>query len=636
MSNLHNTSTTSEALTSLDLIEELTLPENPTNVTQDEFERARSDSIPELNDGFLINISEHTKLILQNLDGNRSVTRTNKDNIKKSLDEIKRSTQQLYDQVKTILRHSNSSAENKTVSLIRNTIREEFSKLAVLPQKITTQPLQDLVKPSIIPSSLPSYAKVVKSTKSAEKQPIPVTKPAIIVSSKQQVSSSKETVNAWRNSIHFKKYTFNPSEVKLVSNHKIRVEFDNQEQRDEILNAINHPDSLVNADIAKKLKPLVILKGIYRDTPVSELKEIIVNQNPNIKSLIKSPDDITYRFTRKNKNENLYNAVFMVTPTIWRSIVELQRINVDHQRVHTEDYPAYLQCYKCMQFGHTKKHCTENTTICSHCSSSEHSYKDCPVKKDSTKVDCYNCSSHCNVPTYETVTHKTHRESIIDLTMTSDSLSNKISNWKVVLDAVPSSNHNAITFDLSLNNNLLSKPKKLSTFKYNTQNIKWDEITEQFKCELAKYLDLNINVDNLSTSQLDKYITKLVTAVQKVSDKLFPRKSSKVTNRAPWWNDKLENLKQKVIKNHHKIQQMKRSKKPLTELLLEKENLRNEYAQAIRIASTEHFREFCNKQGKEDVWSITNRLLKTTPLKQPPSTLKTRAGKYNKNNIRNC
>ncbi|CAG4958928.1 unnamed protein product [Parnassius apollo] len=504
MSNLHNTSTTSEALTSLDLIEELTLPENPTNVTQDEFEKPRSDSIPELNDVFLINISEHTKLILQNLDGNRSVTRTNKDNIKKSLDEIKRSTQQLYDQVKTILRHSISSAENKTVSLIRNTIREEFSKLAVLPQKITTQPLQDLVKPSIIPSSLPSYAKVVKSTKSAEKQPIPVTKPAIIVSSKQQVSSSKETVNAWRNSIHFKKYTFNPSEVKLVSNHKIRVEFDNQEQRDETLNAINHPDSLVNADIAKKLKPLVILKGIYRDTPVS------------------------------------------------------------------------------------------------------------------------------NVPTYETVTHKTHRESIIDLTMTFDSLSNKISNWKVVLDAIPSSNHNAITFDLSLSNNLLSKPKKLSTFKYNTQNIKWDEITEQFKCELGKYLDLNINVDNLNTSQLDKYITKLVTAVQKVSDKLFPRKSSKVTNRAPWWNDKLENLKQKVIKNHHKIQQMKRSKKTLTELLLEKENLRNEYAQAIRIASTEHFREFCNKQGKEDVWSITNRLLKTTPLKQPPSTLKTRAGKYTK------
>ncbi|CAK1590674.1 unnamed protein product [Parnassius mnemosyne] len=394
MSSLHNTS--SEALSSLDLGQQSTPAEDPTYITGDEFEEALSDSTTTFNDEYFLKVSEHTNLILQNLDGNMSVTRLNKDNIKKSLDEIKRSTQQLYDQVKTILRHSISSTENKTVSLIKNTIREKLSKLAVQPQKITTQPLQQLiVNPSITPSPLPSYAKVVKSTKTAEKQTIPVTKPAIIVSFKQPVSCTKETVSAWRKSIHFKKHTFNPSEVKTVSNHKIRVEFDNQEQRDEILNAINQPDSLVNADVAKKRKPLVILKGIYKDTPVSELKEIIVNQNPNIKSLIKSPDDITYRFMRNNKNKNLYNAVFMVTPTIWRSIVELQKINVDHQRVHTEDYPAYLQCYKCMQFGHTKKYCTEETTICSHCSSSEHSYKDCPVKKDYTKVDCYNCSSHC-------------------------------------------------------------------------------------------------------------------------------------------------------------------------------------------------------------------------------------------------
>ncbi|CAK1596679.1 unnamed protein product [Parnassius mnemosyne] len=234
-----------------------------------------------------------------------------------------------------------------------------------------------------------------------------------------------------------------------------------------------------------------------------------------------------------------------------------------------------------------------------------------------------------NVPTYETVTHKTHRESIIDLTLTSNSSTNKISNWKVVLDAAPSSSHNGITFDLSVNNSSLNKPKKLSTFKYNTQNIKWDEIIEQFKSELTINLDLNINIENLSTSQLDNYITKLIVSLQNVSDKLFLRKS-KVKNRAPWWNDNIEKLKQKVIKNHHKIQQTKRSKKSITELLLEKQNLKTEYSQAIRMASTEHFRDFCNKQGKEDVWSVTNRLLKTTPIAQPPTTLKTKAGKYTK------
>ncbi|XP_072948357.1 uncharacterized protein [Epargyreus clarus] len=38
-------------------------------------------------------------------------------------------------------------------------------------------------------------------------------------------------------------------------------------------------------------------------------------------------------------------------------------------------------------------------------------------------------------------------------------------------------------------------------------------------------------------------------------------------------------------------------------------------------ASTEHFRTFCSRQGKEDVWSLTNRLLKCSPQPTPPTTL---------------
>ncbi|CAG5039747.1 unnamed protein product [Parnassius apollo] len=329
----------------------------------------------------------------QNLDGNRSVTRQNKDNIKKSLDEINRSSQQLFDQVKTILRHSISSAENKTVSIIRNTIKEELSKFTQKPQQHFTQPLQHPLRQIPATKSPQSYANAVKSI-THSKRPIPTTKPAIIVSAKQPVSSPQETVSAWRKSIHFKHYTFSPAEVKQVSNNKLRVEFDTQEQRDKIIEAINCPESLVNADIAKKLKPMLILKGIHIDTPVTELKDIIINQNPTIKNLVKTPDDISYRFMRNNKNKKLYNTVFMVTPQIWRTAVELQKLNIDHQRVHVEDHPAYLQCYKCLLFGHTKKHCPEDKLHCSHCSSSGHSYKDCPDKKEVSKIDCYNCIAH--------------------------------------------------------------------------------------------------------------------------------------------------------------------------------------------------------------------------------------------------
>ncbi|CAK1581403.1 unnamed protein product [Parnassius mnemosyne] len=394
MSALSNTCP--EAVTSVNLSQEIIRTEYTTNITDDVFEEAQSDSSPNFNDEYLSKVIEHTELIQKTLDGSRSVTRLNKDSIKKSLEEIRRSTQHLHDQVKNILCHSTLSAENKTVSIIKNTIREEFEKLTIKPHQTTARPQQDIIHPPIIPAELQSYASIVKTKKTVEKSVIPITKPALIVTTKQSVSSSQETVNAWRKSVQFKNHTFAPAEVKKVSNYKLRVEFDNQEQRDEILEAINKPDSLVSAEIAKKLKPMVILKGIFKDTPVSELNDIIIKQNPKIKDLINTPEDLTYKFIRNNKNQKLYNAVFMVTPHIWRAIIELQKVNIDHQRVHAEDHPAFLQCYKCMKFGHTKKHCTEDIIICSHCSSNSHTYRDCPDKKDHNKINCHNCTEHAN------------------------------------------------------------------------------------------------------------------------------------------------------------------------------------------------------------------------------------------------
>ncbi|CAK1583170.1 unnamed protein product [Parnassius mnemosyne] len=66
----------------------------------------------------------------------------------------------------------------------------------------------------------------------------------------------------------------------------------------------------------------------------------------------------------------------------------------------------------------------------------------------------------------------------------------------------------------------------------------------------------------------------------------------------------------------------------MNEAIANKTQLRQEYAEAIRKASNDNFREFCNKQGKEDVWSVTNRLLKNSIPTQPPSTLKIAPNKY--------
>ncbi|CAG4996052.1 unnamed protein product [Parnassius apollo] len=255
MSVLSNSCT--EAIPSQNLSQEIVRTEDPANITDEEFEEARSESSPNFND--------------------------------------------------------------------ENTIKEEFEKIALKSQQFSAPPLLKPLHSDITPKPIPSYATVVKTTKVTEKPPIPITKPSLIITSKKPVSSSQETIHAWRKSVHFKELTFTPAEVKPVSNHKLRVEFDKQEQRDKILETINRPDSLVSAEIAKKLKPMVILKGIYKDTPVTELVDIITNQNTKIKDLIISPEDIIFKFVRNNKNQKLYNAVFMVAPHIWRVIIEIQK-----------------------------------------------------------------------------------------------------------------------------------------------------------------------------------------------------------------------------------------------------------------------------------------------------------------------
>lgn len=231
-----------------------------------------------------------------------------------------------------------------------------------------------------------------------------------------------------------------------------------------------------------------------------------------------------------------------------------------------------------------------------------------------------------NTPTFETVTHGIHRESIIDLTLISNTGAYEVYNWSVDLNICPSSDHNAITFDLHFGPVNFSKNCKLSTFRYNTLAVKWDHISDNLYAEIASRLP-NRDIEGLDKNGLDKYISELISAIQKSCDKLLPLAAGP-PQRAPWWNEHLEQLKQKVIANHHKLIKLKRRKVPLDETIAERDNLKTQYSNAVSTASLENFKEFCNRQKKEDVWSVTNRIIKTKPLTQPPATLKRADGSY--------
>lgn len=139
---------------------------------------------------------------------------------------------------------------------------------------------------------------------------------------------------------------------------------------------------------------MVVLKGVPEEIPPEDLVTILRNQNERIHKAMTKDEDLKFRFKRANRNKNLYNAVLLAAPSVWRVITEVIKVNLDHQRVHAENYVPLLQCYHCLQFGHTKARCSQETPVCSHCATTGHSYQNCPSKKDSNKALCHNCDQH--------------------------------------------------------------------------------------------------------------------------------------------------------------------------------------------------------------------------------------------------
>ncbi|XP_072946175.1 uncharacterized protein [Epargyreus clarus] len=225
-------------------------------------------------------------------------------------------------------------------------------------------------------------------------------------------------------------------------------------------------------------------------------------------------------------------------------------------------------------------------------------------------------------PTYATITHGTYRSSIIDLTLYSDNIANRVLDWQVNTNACPSSEHEAIEFSINIGNIKLSRKKKQSTYKYTTNDADWESFKNNLKNAMEENRIKEIAIESLNEHQLDIYINTVTNTIQKACDKSFRRKPLS-NKRIPWWNSELDNLKKEVVKMHHRIQDLVRSGKSIQHAIAERKELKEQYALCIRKTSTEHFRQFCSMQGKENVWSLTNRLLKNAPQPTPCLTVST-------------
>ncbi|RVE51677.1 hypothetical protein evm_003649 [Chilo suppressalis] len=213
----------------------------------------------------------------------------------------------------------------------------------------------------------------------------------------------------------------------------------------------------------------------------------------------------------------------------------------------------------------------------------------------------------CNTgqePTFERVCNNTLYSSIVDVTYVTQNLADSVINWQVNREACPTSDHNAIDYTLKTPHRP-ERVKSNSTYKYSTFRANWQAFKEEVGNKMSELARTDFNI--ASNSDLDRIVNKFTAIIQEVCDNTLLHKSGpRVFN--PWWSDELEQQKKNCIRLHHRLHDLKKTKKPLTEAVKTYQDAKQAYAKTLSKTSTEHFRQFCTAQD--------------APQRKPPQTLK--------------
>ncbi|CAH0720307.1 unnamed protein product, partial [Brenthis ino] len=193
----------------------------------------------------------------------------------------------------------------------------------------------------------PTYAQIASTSPPRKK---PKSKPSLIITAKVPVKSKAELIDKWQRNSTFKNSGFAPEKVIPISNKRLMVQFENSRQRDDTINTIQSSTEL-NAEVPKRLKPMLILKGISKNRDKNELIDTIIKQNPELGN---TDIEMKVKFTTNNKHPALYNAVLLVSPHVFNTCIEKGRINIEHQKINVSEHIPLLQCFKCLMFGHLK------------------------------------------------------------------------------------------------------------------------------------------------------------------------------------------------------------------------------------------------------------------------------------------
>ena len=225
-----------------------------------------------------------------------------------------------------------------------------------------------------------------------------------------------------------------------------------------------------------------------------------------------------------------------------------------------------------------------------------------------------------SVPTFEATRNQKTVNSIIDLTIASDNLIPKITDWKVETDAVVNTEHNAITFNINTQRDEHTPIIKLSTTKYKTKKADWDLFHSELTNQLTSKNVTEVRVNSVSNiTGIDKFVEDMTTALRNACDKAIPKIKRKRRS-CHWYDNKLKDMKHRINTLRNRIRCAHRN--PPSEAVEELRQEREKYSVAMQETALNSFKEHLRKQGRGDVWSKVKPIIVNSNTIKPPASLK--------------
>ena len=219
----------------------------------------------------------------------------------------------------------------------------------------------------------------------------------------------------------------------------------------------------------------------------------------------------------------------------------------------------------------------------------------------------------CNIgnrPTFKNVI----REEVLDITLASTGIMDKIENWKVSEEET-FSDHNLIEYELNL-----TQQSQTEEFR-NVKKTRWS----QYQHELTK----KVEEKKISeTEELDEMVEKVNEAIIEAYHKSNkPRKKKQGDLKPPWWSNDLDSLKARVKRCDKKYRRTKQEEDRIA-----RNRAANEYRSAFEKAKKKAWREYCSGIGKTDEASRIVKIMKNG-RRADISTIQRKNGTFTGNQI---